>query len=108
MIDVDAGRTICGGDEERLQLLARTLSEEADDLIAKIQDTAESRDWNALHRYAHTLKGSAAVFDAAAVVEAARRLEEQSEAGDTEVIDPLVSRLKIEVTRLQDALAPLF
>jgi two-component system sensor histidine kinase/response regulator len=107
VIDVDAARAICGGDDGRLHLLASTLSEEAGDLMDKIHQAIDSCDRSALHRYAHTLKGSAGVFGASAVVEAARRLEAQSDDGDAEVIGPLVRRLKMEVTRLHDALAAL-
>jgi HPt (histidine-containing phosphotransfer) domain-containing protein len=105
VIEIETAREICGGDEERIQILASTLAEEADDLMSKIQHAVESCDWIALRRLAHTMKGSASVFGAAGVMETARRLEQQSDGGDTQVIAPLVSRLELEIARLQDALA---
>ncbi len=107
VIDIEAARRICGGDEGRLTLLASTLVEEADDLMCRIHDAVKSRDWKVLHRCAHTMKGSADVFGATAVVKAARQLESQSEQGNVQAITSLVGRLDNEVARLHDALTEL-
>jgi HPt (histidine-containing phosphotransfer) domain-containing protein len=66
-----------------------------------------ARDAEALHRAAHTLRGSAAIFDAAPTVEAARAVEEVRLEQDRGGAEAALVRLETELARLTEALTAL-
>jgi len=65
-----------GGDVQFLSEISVLFSEDLPRHLAAIQRTLAARDGEGLQRAAHVLKGAAANFEAAAVVDAARTLEE--------------------------------
>ncbi|MBI5502055.1 MAG: response regulator [Deltaproteobacteria bacterium] len=94
-----------GGDVELAREIAELFLESSARLLADVHDALGRADAHALSRDAHALKGSAAVFGAAAFVDAARELEIRSEAGDLGGIDDLRGRLEREGEALRTALA---
>ncbi len=80
----EARRRIPGGDAE-LRELAQALQEEAVKLRDTIEQALRDGDAETVRRAAHTLKGAAAVFEAQAVVDAARQLEQAAAAGSGKV-----------------------
>ncbi|MDE2729685.1 MAG: Hpt domain-containing protein, partial [Gemmatimonadota bacterium] len=58
-----------------------------------------------LRRHAHTLKGSAGVFKADAVVDAAQRLEKMGRDGDLDHAEEALSTLAHELDLLKPVLA---
>ena len=72
----DAALENVGGDEAMLRELAEMFFAECPKLMEQIREHIASADGPQLRRAAHTLKGSAHVFGAEEVAEAAHRLEE--------------------------------
>lgn len=107
VIDVAKALALCGGDEARLSVLADTLWEEANEIIQQLHCAAETYDTPTFKRGAHTLKGSAAVFGAEEVVEAARRLEVMGAGDDLSQIAEPLATLDAAVARLLAALRSL-
>ena len=58
-----------------------------------------------LRRHAHTLKGSAGVFQAGATVDAAQRLEKMGREGDLDGAEEVLEALTHELDRLKPVLA---
>ena len=71
-----------GGDVQLLADISQLFVDEVPRHLAQIRSALDARDACALRRAAHGLKGAAANFDAAAVVDAARTLEEMGRSGD--------------------------
>ena len=65
-----------GGDRELLAEISRLFVDDAPRHLEKIRQALDARDGESLRRAAHALQGAAANFEAAAVVRAARQLEE--------------------------------
>jgi signal transduction histidine kinase/DNA-binding response OmpR family regulator len=65
-----------GGDAQLLAEISRLFIDDVPSHLAKIRAALDARDPEGLRRAAHAFKGAAANFEAAAVVRAARRLEE--------------------------------
>jgi CheY-like chemotaxis protein len=61
-----------GGDRALLGEMIRLFAEDAPQTADRIRAAIDARDSDALRRAAHALKGAAANFDAAGVVQAAR------------------------------------
>jgi CheY-like chemotaxis protein len=94
-----------GGDEELLREVMRYFLEDAPNLMVKIKESVESGDASELERAAHSLKGLAANFSAAATVDAAYRLEQLGRAGKAAGAGPLVQQMERALTKLSEALA---
>src|SRR5439155_25785749 len=71
-----------GGDTELLADVSRLFIDEVPGHSEEIRSALDARDADALRRTAHTLKRAAANFDAAALVGAARQLEEMGRTGE--------------------------
>ena len=109
----DAALENVGGDEAMLRELAEMFFAECPKLMQQIREHIASADSPELRRAAHTLKGSAHVFGAAAAAEAAHRLEEigregfDGELSRTEAfadVEEALALLEDEVARLLPAL----
>ena len=109
----DAALESIGGDEAMLRDLAEMFFAECPKLMQQIHEHIAAADGPELRRAAHTLKGSAHVFGAAAAAEAAHRLEEigregfDGELSRTEAFadaEEALALLEDEVARLLPAL----
>jgi HPt (histidine-containing phosphotransfer) domain-containing protein len=87
--------------------LAQSLAEEAPRLLGEIRGALTAGDAVAVRRGAHTLKGSASVFEARHVMAAAQRLEDAARAGLLDNGGALLSELETEVARMNDAIRRL-
>jgi CheY-like chemotaxis protein/HPt (histidine-containing phosphotransfer) domain-containing protein len=72
----DAVLARVGGDRELLSEISLLFTEDMPCHLASIQQSIEARDGEALQRAAHLLRGAAANFEAPALVQTARTLEE--------------------------------
>lgn len=92
------------GSEELLIELAGVFVEECPEMMRQIRAAIDRRDAPALQRTAHSLKGSARIFAAAAVSEAALWLETMGADGDLSGAGDGWTTLAHEVERLMAAL----
>ena len=93
-----------GGDEAMLRELAEMFFAECPKLMQQIREHIAAADGPELRRAAHTLKGSAHVFGAAAAAEAAHRLEEIGREEAFADAEEALVLLEDEVARLLPAL----
>lgn len=100
----DAALESVGGDEAMLRELAEMFFAECPKLMQQIREHIASADGPELRRAAHTLKGSAHVFGAEGVAEAAHRLEEIGRAEAFADAAEALALLEDEVARLLPAL----
>ena len=100
----DAALERVGGDEAMLRDLAEMFFAECPKLIQQIHEHIAGADGPELRRAAHTLKGSAHVFGAAAAAEAAHRLEEIGREEAFADAEEALALLEDEVARLLPAL----
>ena len=100
----DAALESVGGDEAMLRDLAEMFFAECPKLMQQIREHIASEDGPELRRAAHTLKGSAHVFGAAAAAEAAHRLEEIGREEAFVDAEEALELLEDEVARLLPAL----
>ena len=96
-----------GGDTGLLEEVARLFLEGTPRLLDQIRVAVSSRNLPELEQAAHTLKGSAQDFGAAAAVEAASRLEQLGRAGDLTGVAEALATLETAVRRLQPVLVDL-
>ncbi len=104
--DPEAALRQVGGDEEILRELAQTFLEQEPRLMETMRDSARDGEAPQLRRAAHTLKGSAGVFAASAVVEASQQLESLARherlsdaVPSIEALEPLVESLVRDLRR---------
>ncbi|MDE2810074.1 MAG: response regulator [Gemmatimonadota bacterium] len=100
----DAALERVGGDEAMLRDLAEMFFAECPKLMQQIREHIADADGPELRRAAHTLKGSAHVFGAAAAAEAAHRLEEIGREEAFADAEEALALLEDEVARLLPAL----
>ncbi|MDE2742860.1 MAG: response regulator, partial [Gemmatimonadota bacterium] len=100
----DAALENVGGDEAMLRELAEMFFAECPKLMQQIREHIASEDGPELRRAAHTLKGSAHVFGAEEVAEAAHRLEEIGREEMFADAEEALALLEDEVARLLPAL----
>ncbi|MCY3788580.1 MAG: response regulator, partial [Gemmatimonadetes bacterium] len=100
----DAALENVGGDEAMLRELAEMFFAECPKLMQQIREHIASEDGPELRRAAHTLKGSAHVFGAAAAAEAAHRLEEIGREEAFADAEEALALLEDELARLLPAL----
>ena len=100
----DAALERVGGDEAMLRDLVEMFFAECPKLMQQIREHIASADGPELRRAAHTLKGSAHVFGAAAAAEAAHRLEEIGREEAFADAEEALALLEDEVARLLPAL----
>ncbi len=107
LIDLDVARARIPGGDEGLRQLAELLGEECPRLLREIHDGLAAGDAERVRRGAHTLKGSADVFGAATVVDAAKRLELLAKDGKLDTAPDALTELNGRVAELCSALAIL-
>jgi PAS domain S-box-containing protein len=73
-----------GGDSGALRRLVSLFVESTPPIVENIRHAAQKRDTSALHREAHTLKGSLTLFDDPELRRAAADLERPARTGDTD------------------------
>jgi len=105
LLDWEGALENVDGSEELLIELAEVFIEECPEMMRQIRAAINERDASALQRTAHSLKGSARLFAAAATSEAASRLETMGANGDLSGADDGWTALRVEVDRLMAALA---
>ena len=96
-----------GGDEELLKEIADLFVEDAPQLLEAIRVAIEAKDGAALHRAAHSLKGSVANFGAEKAVETAFQLEETCEDSQLGWAEDVFFVLRGEIETVSDALAKI-
>jgi HPt (histidine-containing phosphotransfer) domain-containing protein len=97
---LDGALARVGGDRELLAEITRLFIEDAPRHLDGIERAIVSGNGDALRRAAHGLKGAAANFDAHAVVDVARELEEMGRASTFEHAPSALDRLRSETDRL--------
>ena len=100
----DAALENVGGDEAMLRDLAEMFFAECPKLMQQIREHIAAAEGPELRRAAHTLKGSAHVFGAEKVAEAAHRLEEIGREEAFAGAEEALALLEDEVARLLPAL----
>ncbi|HEY7287231.1 MAG TPA: Hpt domain-containing protein, partial [Vicinamibacterales bacterium] len=93
-----------GGDRELLAEISRLFVDDAPVHLKRIREALDSGDADSLRRASHALKGAAANFEAAAVVEGARSLEEMGRLGDLSGGEGAWAAVRLETDRLIETL----
>jgi len=93
-------------DDQQMELVA-TFVKDNQTTFKDISDALEAGDVKLAHRLAHTLKGVAGLVGMAALVEAARVVEQSLASGNTELLSEQMSDLERELKASLDELAPL-
>jgi CheY-like chemotaxis protein len=104
VVDWSAAAHRIPGGERGLRETAALLLEECPRLLDEIRDAQSRGDAERLRRGAHTLKGSADLFGAAAVTAAATTIERLASEGEIAGARRELPRLETEVERLQAAI----
>ena len=104
--------------EDVLKMLVTAFLEELEGRLTTVQDLCASERWADLRHEAHTIKGSSATFGAAALSQAAKRIEVACDQGQADAIKKdiddfhalagktrtaLVKALKLKLSRGQAA-----
>jgi signal transduction histidine kinase/DNA-binding response OmpR family regulator len=93
-----------GGDEQLLARVVGLFLEDCPARLAAIKQAVDARSAERIRSEAHALKGAAGNLSAAALVEAARILEQIGAEGRVEAADAAWERLAAEATRVMEAL----
>ena len=93
-----------GGDNELFDCLMECFVEDAPDLVRQLDEALTANNFAEVARFAHSLKGLAANFDAIACCDAAQDVEQLGLSKDVSNSSPKVEHLKEQVTALLDAL----
>ncbi len=107
VIDIEVARRLCRNDDQQLRALAQTLLNEAATLMEDIRSSLDEGDVESFRRFVHTLKGSAGVFGAAGVVDAAIRIQDLVTRGSLDGLHDPVTDLLGEVESMMGALSTL-
>jgi HPt (histidine-containing phosphotransfer) domain-containing protein len=102
--DYDAVLARVGGDRQFLSEISLLFTEDMPRHLAAIQRSLDMRDGQALQRAAHLLKGAAANFEASALVDVARTLEEMGRTAHFSDADRTWSLLMTEAGLLAGVL----
>jgi HPt (histidine-containing phosphotransfer) domain-containing protein len=102
---LEAARIRAGGEPSDVKLLAQALLDECERNLNAIRQGIAKNDAKLVRRGAHTLRGSADVFHATSVVNAAARLESMGQEGDLQGADTALADLERHVLQLQPELA---
>jgi CheY-like chemotaxis protein/HPt (histidine-containing phosphotransfer) domain-containing protein len=93
-----------GGDAQLLVEISRLFVSAAPEHLRRIRVALDEHDAESLRRAAHALKGAAANFEAAGVVEAARRLEDMGRLGELADGEPAWLAVRLETDQLVETL----
>jgi CheY-like chemotaxis protein len=103
-IDIPGALERLNGDKELLTALVGFFFEDFPGLLDEIRAAFERRDWAALQRAAHSLKGLSANFGAAPAVAALQKLETWNPTRDAESQTQLLRAVEVTMARLAAAL----
>jgi HPt (histidine-containing phosphotransfer) domain-containing protein len=92
---------------DTLREVAAVFVEQAPRMLEELRAGIAAGDAATVRRAAHTIKGSAGIFGAAAVARAAATLEAQARAGELDDARRLEQELERETDRLRRALQRL-
>lgn len=95
VLDTERGIRQVGGDPDNYRELLSDFVRGLPARLQLIQDIFTRKDWVALSRAAHNLKGIAASLGAAQLHECAESLDKQSVDGYTEALDHLIGEIKL-------------
>lgn len=104
VVDWDLARKNTCNDAPLLREIVRIFLDECPHTISEIRQAIESSDATLLRRSAHTLKGSAAIFGALPVVDAALRLEMMGRENNFETAVAALERLESRAEQLIETL----
>ena len=107
LVDRSAALACMGGDATILADIAGLFLEDGPRMVAEIQSAIASQDAGALHRAAHTLKGSLGYLGAHRTEALAQQLEALGRAGQVEQAAPIAAELQRHVDLMQPILAEL-
>jgi CheY-like chemotaxis protein/HPt (histidine-containing phosphotransfer) domain-containing protein len=96
-----------GGREERLSTFIQIFLDESSQHMAELDDAIIRNDASSLRRPAHSLKGSAGIFGALSLVEAAVALESLGQVGELSGAAEAYCRLETEFRKLKAELTAL-
>lgn len=106
VFDLDGTLRRLGGDEALLADLAQLYDEDSPELISRLVEGVENHRGDDVRHAAHSLRGLAANFGAAALSEPLLHLEEAAIQGRMEEAEMLLNQVRRESARLQQTLAP--
>lgn len=95
-----------GYDQDLFCAMARCFVEDADGLLSEIAEGNAQGEAKRVERAAHSLKGLAATFSAAAVVSKAQCVEESGRQANLTRAGAVLQELTEETERLKQALLP--
>jgi two-component system, sensor histidine kinase and response regulator len=104
ILDWDTALKRMGGRQEALVQMAHLFQQECPRLLGAMRSALATGDARGLERAAHTLRGSAEFFCAAAVVAEARKLEVIGKKSDWQNAEPVSAALEEQAARLLAAL----
>jgi HPt (histidine-containing phosphotransfer) domain-containing protein len=107
VLDCELALSRVCGDKDLLLELGILLRAESAKLLAAIRQAAERKDFDALQRAAHSLKGSVATFAAEDAFDSAFKLERLARSEQWVGIDDAISALIAEMQRVVAALSEL-
>lgn len=100
IINWEVARKNTSNDPLLLQDLVTLFVEECPHMLGDIRKAIDTSDANLIRRASHTLKGSAAIFGAHTVVDAALRLEKMGREGDFTAASPALEKLESQTSLL--------
>jgi HPt (histidine-containing phosphotransfer) domain-containing protein len=100
LADLERSLERLGGDQSLLRDMAGFFIEDAPLLVDQVREAAGRGDRLGIASAAHSLKGLAATFDAAPLLEVTRRVEEQATRSDPCDFVPVVAALDEQTGRL--------
>ena len=103
VLDIQKGVEQVGGDVAAYKELLAEFVRELPQRIQAIQQFFDRMDWVEMGRAAHNLNGIAANLGALQLSELAKRLDRHSVDGYTELIDHLITEIRLTGTKVQDA-----
>jgi CheY-like chemotaxis protein len=103
-VDMAALNEMTGGDAEFAADLARSYLDNSRELFGQIRAFLADADRRQVARLAHQLAGASANIHAVPLRELCLELEISSPSGDTADLDAMVSRIGIELARVNDVL----
>jgi len=103
-IDVDELLTNCADDWDLVRQVVRVFRADAPRMLSRIRESLAAGDSTALHRAAHSFKGSVATFGPSACLDAARELERIGREGGVEAATAELESLERHLVRLESDL----
>jgi CheY-like chemotaxis protein/HPt (histidine-containing phosphotransfer) domain-containing protein len=104
VLDIDQARGRIPGGEAELREFIELFIDECSKLVAEIHSAHGARDAKRLRRAAHSMHGSAALFEATRLVQAAEELEDRASQENLDSSDGAIQRVQDEATRVIAAL----